>query len=331
MSSPDQGTGNEETWCKSEIERMLRMSQTKVIFPLITLGLLQEYQRSGQTVFLDSEVRKFYHQAVRQMEEHLTHNLHIGGKYYDAYPARNMPRYGVLKTVGSNLYELQPPYLVSADSLIPWIPDRVEQHIIEKIGIIPMLGDRSYRADLSAEPGRFLEAVAEHIGKNPTNFEIFSFAVIRVHLEKFACKVYRDTRTSAHDGGVDLSTNFGVVYQVKQLKILTKANVENLYAELKHNFDTERLNDGNVILVIDDITKDMKQYLIDMKVQAISKNDLLKLTAQFEDMEDREKVLRIVHDEFRREYQSTVKPASKAGPRKAGANTAASHTGLDDE
>jgi len=298
----------EEDWCKAEIDRMLRLSQTKVIFPLITLGLLQEYQRSGQTTFLDSEVRKCYHHAVRQMEEHLGHNLHIGGKYYDAYPARNMPRYGVLQTVASNQYGLQPPYLLSADSLVAWIPGRVKQHIIGKIGVIPLLGDRRYRADLSAEPGGFLDAVAKHIDKNPTNFEIFSFAVIRVHLEKFACKVYRDTRTSAHDGGVDLSTNFGVVYQVKQLKILTKASAETLYAELKHNFDTQRLDDGNVILVIDDISKDMKQYLIDMKVQAISKSDLLKLAAQFEDMEDREKVLRIVHDEFRREYQSRVKP-----------------------
>lgn len=331
MNPKDNNSGHEEEWCKSEIDRMLRLSQTKVIFPLITLGLLQEYQRSGQTIFLDSEVRKCYHHAVRQMEEHLRHNLHIGGKYYDAYPARNMPRYGVLETVANNQYGLQPPYLLSADSLIPWIPDRVRQHILEKIGVIPLLGERSYRADLSAEPGRFMDAVAEHIDKNPTNFEIFSFAVIRVHLEKFACRVYRDTRTSAHDGGVDLSTNFGVVYQVKQLKILTKASAETLYAELKHNFDTQRLDDGNVILVIDDISKDMKQYLIDMKVQAISKSDLLKLAAQFEDMEDREKVLRIVHDEFRREYQSTVKPAAETRSRKTELSTAASHTSPDNE
>ncbi len=47
--------------------------------------------------------------------------------------------------------------------------------------------------------------------------------------------------------------------------------------------------------------------MIDMKVQAISTHDLLKLAAQFEDMEDREKVLRIVYDEFRREYESAIK------------------------
>ncbi len=297
---------SEEDWCKSEIDRMLKLSQTKVIFPLITLGLLQEYQRSGKTAFLDSEIKKLYHEAVRQMEAHLQHNLHIGGKYYDAYPSRNLPRYGVLTTIGSNLYELQPPYTAVADILISWIPDRVKQHIFEKIGIIPLLGEHSYRAELSSEPSLFLEAVAEHIDKNPTNFEVFSFAVIRVHLEQFACKVYRDTRTSAHDSGVDLSTNFGVVYQIKKLQVLTQANADSLYAELKHNFDRERLSDGNVVLIIDDISKDVKQYLINMKVQAISKHDLLKMASQFEDMEDREKVLRIVHDEFRREYESRI-------------------------
>ena len=307
MSSQDRKIVNGEVWCKSEIDRMLRLSQTKVIFPLITYGLLLEYLAQGQTAFSDSEIKKLYHKTVKFMEEHLQHNLHIGGKYYDAYPSRNLPRYGVLNSLGGNRYELQEPYLSVAKALVEWIPDRGRQHILDKIGLIPKLGDRGFRAELSAESNRFSEVVATHIDKNPTNFEIFSFAVIRVHLEKFACKVYRDTRTSAHDSGVDLSTNFGVVYQIKKLKILTKANADNLYAELKLNFDTQRLDDGNVILVIDDISKDVKQYLINMKVQSIRTHDLLKMAEQFEDMEDREKVLRIVYDEFRREYESRVK------------------------
>jgi hypothetical protein len=119
--------------------------------------------------------------------------------------------------------------------------------------------------------------------------------------------VYRDTRTSAHDSGVDISTTFGVVYQIKKLKVHSKATADNIYAELKLNFDSERLHDGNVILVIDDISKEVKSYLIDMKVQSISKGDLLKLAAQFEDVEERQKVLRIVYEEFSREYTSVIK------------------------
>jgi len=126
-------------------------------------------------------------------------------------------------------------------------------------------------------------------------------------LEKFACKIYRDTRTAAHDRGVDLSTNFGVVYQVKKLRIHTQSEADKVYAELKLNFDNERLQDGNVILVIDDVSKQVKKYLIDMKIQSLSKADLLTMAANFEESEDRQKVLRIVYEEFRREYSSTIK------------------------
>jgi Na+/phosphate symporter len=66
------------------------------------------------------------------------------------------------------------------------------------------------------------------------------------------------------------------------------------------------LRDGNVILVIDDISKEIKQYLINMQVQSLSKDEVLKLAANFDEAEDRQKVLRIVYDEFRREYSSRV-------------------------
>ena len=149
---------------------------------------------------------------------------------------------------------------------------------------------------LAEDEKQFLDLIRAQIDKTPANFEIFSFAVIRVHLEKFACKIYRDTRTAAHDKGVDLSTNFGVVYQVKKLRIHSESEAEQVYAELKVNFDRERLQDGNVVLVIDDISKDVKKFLIDMKIQSISKHDVLKLAANFDDPEDRQKVLRVVYD-----------------------------------
>ncbi len=296
-----------ENFCRSNIEKMLQRAQTKVIFPIITLGLLKEYQKKGVNIFSDAEVRQCYEEAVNYMKDYLRHDLHIGGKYYDAYPSRNLPKYGVLKVTGNKQYELLPSYKSSAEMLITWIPERIKQHINERLGLIPNLGDQSYRAKLSTNKPQFLSTIKEYANKNPTNFEIFSFAVIKVHLEKFACKVYRDTRTSAHDKGVDLSTNFGVVYQIKKLKIYNKKLADSIYADLRINFDSERLNDGNVILVIDDISKEIKNYLINMKVQSISNNDILRLAEQFADIEDREKVLRIVYEEFRREYESDVK------------------------
>lgn len=293
--------------CQSSIDRMLKNSQTKVIFPIITLALLRENSESGKSIFSDYEIRKAYEKTVQFMKEYLGHDVHIGGKYYDAYPSRNLPRYGVVKALGDMQYELLSPYLENSATLSAWLPSRIKDHITERLGLIPLLAEQKTRAELSADTNQFLEIINDHINKTPTNFEIFSFAVIKVHLEKFACKIYRDTRTSAHDRGVDLSTNFGVVYQVKQLKVFSQAVAKNLYAELKVNFDSERLQDGNVILVIDDISKEFKNYLINMKVQTISKDDLLKLARQFDDMEDREKVLRIVYEEFRREYSSSIK------------------------
>lgn len=76
---------------------------------------------------------------------------------------------------------------------------------------------------------------------------------------------------------------------------------------MKLNFDTERLQDGNVILVIDDIAEDVRRYLIDMKVQSIKKDQLLSIAREFRDSEDRQKVLRVVYEEFRRDYSSAIK------------------------
>jgi hypothetical protein len=102
--------------CKTEIERMLKNSQTKVIAPVITLGLLREYSLSKRTNFSDSELRKSYEAAVKQLKEFLGHDVHIGAKYYDAYGSR-MSRYGVLEQIGHLKYRLLPAYVEQADAL----------------------------------------------------------------------------------------------------------------------------------------------------------------------------------------------------------------------
>lgn len=295
-----------ESFCRSEIDRMLKNSQTKAIVPVLTLGLLRVFLQTGKRVFTDPEIRKAYEAAVKSVKEFLGHDVHIGAKYYDSYGTR-MSRYTVLKSVGHLKYELLAPYTTFAPGLCEWIPARIKRHIEERLGVVPLLSTPAARVTYGEDRELFLDLIHQQIAKTPANFEIFSFAVIKVHLEKFACKVYRDTRTSAHDKGVDLSTNFGVVYQIKKLRVYTESEADRIYAELKLNFDSERLQDGNVILVIDDISKDVKKYLIDMKVQSISKEDLLKMAANFDEPEDRQKVLRIVYDEFRREYSSTIK------------------------
>jgi hypothetical protein len=289
--------------CQREISLMLRRSKTKVIAPTLTLGLLKQYHQSGKVVFTERETQGAYSDGVHFMQSFMKHGLHIGAKWEDAYSRRTLPKYRVLKHLEDG-YELLAPYTTYCDSLIHWIPEQIRAYIDGKLGVVPKLESKDFRVKVASNPLEFIQLLQTNIEINPANFEFICFAVLRVHLEKFACKIYRDTRAAAHDKGVDISTNFGVVYQIKKLRVVNQKICEAIASELRQNFDRQRLEDGNVILVIDDIRTEFKEFLINMKIQSITKADLLKLAQQFEDVEDREKVLRIVFDEFRREYAS---------------------------
>src|SRR5437588_579428 len=169
-------------FCMDEIDRMLKYSQTKVIMPIVTLGLLQVFLQKEQLIFTDSEVKKAYEAAVRHMKAYLGHDVHVGARYYDAYGTR-MPRYSVLKSVGHLKYELQSPYTTFAATLCDWIPTRIRAHIDERLGVVPLLSDPVTRLNYAQSSEAFCGLIREQIGKTPANFEIFSFAVIKVHLE----------------------------------------------------------------------------------------------------------------------------------------------------
>lgn len=295
-----------EADCRSEIERMLKTSQTRAIMATLALGVLRRYVESGRTAFDDTALRTAYHAAVREITELQGHNVHTGAKYEDAYGMR-MSRYGFLTGAGHLQYRLTAPFSKCASALVDWLPVRIVQHIASRVGIIPQLADSVKRLEIASSQATFMQVVESQIAQNPVSFEIASFAIIKIHLERFACKIYRDTRTAAHDRGVDLSTNFGVVYQVKKLRVQTRGDADKLYTELKANFDRERLQDGNVILVIDDIVENVRQYLINMKVQSIKTEHLLVMAAGFSDVEDRQKVLRVIYEEFCRDYAGVAK------------------------
>lgn len=74
---------------------------------------------------------------------------------------------------------------------------------------------------------------------------------------------------------------------------------------MQTNFSEDRIKDGNVVLIIDDISKDVKSFLVNMKIQSLSKVDILRLASLLE-VEERLKVLRVVFDEFSREYESDI-------------------------
>ena len=76
---------------------MLKNSQTKVIVPVITLGLVREYVASKKIKFSDSEIRKIYEATGRQLRKFLGHDLHIGAKYTP--PAASVPARGFIRTL----------------------------------------------------------------------------------------------------------------------------------------------------------------------------------------------------------------------------------------
>ena len=88
--------------------------------------------------------------------------------------------------------------------------------------------------------------------------------------------------------------------------LLTESDANEVYTQLQQNFGNERLQYGKVILVIDDISEEVRRYLVDMKVQSIKKDQLLAIARGFDEPEDRQKVLRVVYDEFRRDYSGSV-------------------------
>ena len=59
---------NKENNCKDIIALMLKNSQTKVIFPIITYGLLKEYVTTGNYEFKDSDIKKLYNEAVAEIQ-----------------------------------------------------------------------------------------------------------------------------------------------------------------------------------------------------------------------------------------------------------------------
>ncbi len=149
-----------ESFCRGEIDRMLKYSQTKVIMPVVTLGLLRVFQETGQVVFSDTEIRKAYEAAVKMLKGFLGHDVHVGAKYYDAYGLR-MSRYSVLKSVGHLKYELLPPYTSFAESLWQWIPPRIKRHIEDRLGVVPLLSNSTVRVAYAEDQVRFLELVQQ--------------------------------------------------------------------------------------------------------------------------------------------------------------------------
>lgn len=288
-------------------DAMLKTSHTKLIAPTLAYTVLELFLETGKQVFTAQEIRTRYRVAICELVSHVGHNLHQGAEFDTAYISREdrgIVRYGILRPIGDKQYQLAEPYAILARTLIEWIPSIVKSYIDTKLGSIGQLALPPERLLIAESVGGFLEFLQHQMDQpdGGVSFEIICFAILKVYLEKFACRIYRDTRTFSHEGGTDLSTDFGAVYQIKKLKITRPYQVDELYSEVKTNFDSDRIRDGRVVLVVDDISPECKSYLLQKNsLKYFRKVDLLEIASIINDVEDRQKALRIIYEEFCRE------------------------------
>jgi len=304
---------------QASVDGMISKTKTKLIAPILTVGILRRYVLNGIVEFSEQEMRQAYEAEVcATVREVLGHNLHVGGKYEDAYCSRTLPKYGIVVPIAIRRYQAASEVVEHAASVVAYIRGRIPEFVARKLGGITQIQSVADRAALASEPANFISLLDQDMQRSPSHFEIISFAVLRVHLEKFACKIYRSSRTSAHDSGVDIATDYGTVYQIKKMRLNTQEDVEEVYSELLTNFDQGRLQDRKVVLIIDDLSSNCRQFLMNMRVQPLVRKDILTLAGLLSEEEDRQKVLRLVREEFEREYRSDVCMACRNRPRIAG-------------
>jgi len=293
-------------------DEMFASAQTKLIAPAIAYTVVRLFEEMGKDVFTAIEISRRYRPAVCELVHHAGTNLHLGARFDNAYISREdrgVGKHGILRPIGSKRYKLSPLYQEHAFVLTEWIPDQVKIFLNRKLGPVIKLGDSTQRLAIAEDQDAFLKLLREQseAKDSGTSFEIISFAILKVYLEKFACRIYRDTRTFTHEGGTDLSTDFGAVYQIKKLKITHKNEVDKLYSEIKTNFDADRIQDGRVVLIIDDITPDCKSYLLKKNsLKYFQRSDLLEIATLIRDAEDRQKVLRTIYEQFCIEYANDI-------------------------
>lgn len=136
-------------------------------------------------------------------------------------------------------------------------------------------------------------------------FEVCMFSNLKVFLAKFGCKLYRDSRTYAADKGGDISTNFGVVYQIKNYYLREETRFAELLDELVMNFSDGRLQEGNVFLIMRDVSNGFKTQLKDRNINCITKASVTELLDKLTYEENRD-VLHNIIQEFKRELVSDI-------------------------
>lgn len=307
---------------KSEINKMVEDRRaTKLINPALTLFYLREFERTGNRVVDFSMVKQGYEEVVCDLiRNRLHHNFNIGGQFNDTYLQRLASRHHVLEHVRGNNFALTEDFVSNYKFLTTYVIDRIQEHLHSKLGNLARL----YRVvnsnaqdemteiledSTSTKLRQFLkdgfEGTSQGFLDIAYGFEICMFAILKVLLAKFGCKIYRDSKTYSSDKGTDFSTNFGIVYQVKKKCITNEKAFDDLVSDLLLSFADGRIQEGNVFVVVEDVDDGYRKRLDDRNINCISK----KMVIDFLDKlspEEKWEVLKQVVQEFKRELVSYI-------------------------
>jgi len=292
------------------IDNLIKFSKTKLINPVAFLAALNLLLK-GKKIFTRQELDVEYKKTVEKIKKITKSELNIGGRFHaDTYPDRMASKYGAFKILGGNRICLPDSVVKLSKNEQKKIRDLVINKIIDaqkiKLGNILLIDTEEKRLDIAKGKDNFFDFLKKELQRSANSFEITCFAILKVFLEKFACKLYRNSKTNARDTGVDISTDYGVVYQLKKIKISKKEDIDRILKELQTNFDQARIEDGKLILIIEDIDKNFKHLIIDRNIRMFKTEEILKIANQIEEIEDRMKILHIIYDETRRELESDI-------------------------
>jgi len=315
---------------KDEIEGIVHHSTTKMILPLLLLFYLENVEKTKNAEVDNTVVKEGYEKTVcNYIKNHLYHNFNIGGAFNDTYIGRLSSRHHFLRQISQKKYAVQHDYFTNAKELIDFTRMKIKEHLDSKLGNLITLsklleGDYSDTKGMEEQKRVLDEALRDNSSRRfrelletgfdrssdglltmSYGFEICMFSILKVFLAKFGCRLYRDSKTYAADKGGDISTNFGVVYQIKNYCLTNEEKFTELVDELFLNFSDGRIQQGNVFLIIKDASNGFVDQLKKQSINCITKKSVTDLLDKLSS-EEKQEVLRSIIREFKRELLSDV-------------------------
>lgn len=330
MTSRNVLKGSDISKLKKEIEGIIHHSTTKLILPLLILFYLEYVEKRKNPEVENAVVKEGYEETIcRFIKSDLYHSFNIGGAFNDTYISRLSSRHHFLRQISQRKFAVQEGYFDNARELTDFTKTKIKEHLDSKLGNLITIsrlfeGNTPYAKGLE-EQGKFLNEVlsdnssrrfrefletgfyksSEGLLTMSYGFEICMFSILKVFLAKFGCRLYRDSKTYAADKGGDISTNFGVVYQIKNYCLTNEERFTELVDELFLNFSDGRIQQGNVFLIIKDATEGFVDQLKKQSINCITKKSVTDLLDKLS-FEEKKEVLGSIVREFKRELLSDV-------------------------